>query len=211
MATEYRLVWKAANGTTQTSLPLPLEKCRAFVMAPIWESMHIESREISGWTKLEDTMNHDSDGGNAIKDEEPLRTLSLGQAVDIALTRAADEIDRLLEGLVDVGCVWCQTTLGKFPRSSNQGSEASKLHVESCEKAPQFQMKKRIEELESENRDLRRLLFLTHSCEGTYGDDGEMQCSLCRIDFKRDAVGYIDLRIQERGLQRLKGETNDHH
>lgn len=50
----------------------------------------------------------------------------------------------------------------------------------------------------------RRLLFYAHGCDGKYGDDGEMQCNDCRIDFKRDAVGYIELRIQERGLQRLK-------
>lgn len=62
----------------------------------------------------------------------------------------------------------------------------------------------RIYDLERENKELRRLLWMNHGhiCElsperphsqpqrtGTYrmlyGDDGEMQCASCMVDFKR--------------------------
>lgn len=44
-----------------------------------------------------------------------------------------------------------------------------------------------IQELESENKLLRKLLWYRHGCElsALYGDDGEMQCNKCGIDFKR--------------------------
>lgn len=45
---------------------------------------------------------------------------------------------------------------------------------------------------EEENKELRKLLWLRHGCMGLYGDDGEMQCSKCMIDFKRDSVDKIE-------------------
>lgn len=41
---------------------------------------------------------------------------------------------------------------------------------------------------------LRRLLWLRHGCPMStlYGDDGEMQCSKCGIDFKRMSAGAIE-------------------
>jgi len=47
----------------------------------------------------------------------------------------------------------------------------------------------------SENKKLRRLLWLSHGCQGLYGDDGEMQCNECRIDFLRDSADDIELKI----------------
>lgn len=46
----------------------------------------------------------------------------------------------------------------------------------------------------TESEQLRELLWLRHGCTGLYGDDGEMQCSTCRIDFKRDSVKVIKKR-----------------
>jgi len=47
-----------------------------------------------------------------------------------------------------------------------------------------------------ENKKLRHLLWLNHNkCEGLYGDDGEMQCNECRIDFLRDSADEIELKI----------------
>lgn len=54
---------------------------------------------------------------------------------------------------------------------------------------------------------LRYLLWLTHPCLGKYGDDGEMQCSECRIDFKRDTAEHIERRIMERGRRLLERAT----
>jgi len=47
--------------------------------------------------------------------------------------------------------------------------------------------------LEMENQQLRELLWLNHGCGITalYGDDGELQCCQCVVDFKRWSVSEI--------------------
>ena len=49
------------------------------------------------------------------------------------------------------------------------------------------------EETLEENKKLRELLWIRHGCSfaSLYGDDGEMQCGNCLIDFKRDPVENI--------------------
>lgn len=59
-----------------------------------------------------------------------------------------------------------------------------------------------IEQLQAENQLLRVMLFLAHPCVGKYGDDGELQCNSCVIDFKRDSAIEIDARISMKALQR---------
>ncbi len=53
---------------------------------------------------------------------------------------------------------------------------------------------------------LRRLLWLNHGCifASLYGDDGEMQCNKCLIDFKRDSEDEIDTKITNNNINRLK-------
>ena len=50
-----------------------------------------------------------------------------------------------------------------------------------------------------EIRELRRLLWIYHlkHTNHLYGDDGEMQCPVCRVDFKRDSVRFIGKRLHE--------------
>lgn len=50
---------------------------------------------------------------------------------------------------------------------------------------------------EAENRALRKLLWLRHhqTTAGLYGDDGEMQCGRCMIDFKRNTAEEIEQRF----------------
>jgi len=50
---------------------------------------------------------------------------------------------------------------------------------------------------------LRKLLWLNHGCEhaALYGDDGEMQCNSCMIDFKRDSEDVIENKIIARRIQ----------
>jgi len=57
--------------------------------------------------------------------------------------------------------------------------------------------------VDEENKELRKLLWLRHGCEISrlYGDDGEMQCGYCMIDFKRDSLQQI-----QKGL---RGVDND--
>lgn len=50
-----------------------------------------------------------------------------------------------------------------------------------------------VRELEAEEALLRRLLWLRHGCpvQTLYGDDGEMQCGTCGIDFVRATAETI--------------------
>jgi len=51
-----------------------------------------------------------------------------------------------------------------------------------------------------ENKQLRELLWLRHGCKFTdlYGDDGEMQCHKCNIDFLRlPAIEIRDVWIKK--------------
>lgn len=63
----------------------------------------------------------------------------------------------------------------------------------------------------SSNREIRKLLWLRHGCpiQALYGDDGEMQCSICLVDFLRDSVEDIEskfLRAKwEEPVPELKG------
>ncbi len=55
---------------------------------------------------------------------------------------------------------------------------------------------------------LRELLWLNHGCPVhiLYGDDGEMQCGRCLIDFKRHDVKFIEERFQNR----IRMAMNEH-
>ena len=46
-----------------------------------------------------------------------------------------------------------------------------------------------------DEKKLRKLLWLHHGCDNLYGDDGEMQCSKCWIDFKRDSIEQIEKQL----------------
>jgi len=52
---------------------------------------------------------------------------------------------------------------------------------------------------------LRHLLWLRHGCPSAalYGDDGEMQCSVCLIDFKRLPATAIADRFERLGRAQL--------
>lgn len=53
---------------------------------------------------------------------------------------------------------------------------------------------------------LRRLLWLVHGhCDfaALYGDDGEMQCNSCMIDFKRDTPERIEARLMELAITKF--------
>ena len=56
----------------------------------------------------------------------------------------------------------------------------------------------------AENDKLRELLWLRHGCGGLYGDDGEMQCGRCILDFKRDPVEVIEERWRSAGERAVR-------
>lgn len=64
-----------------------------------------------------------------------------------------------------------------------------------------FDVADHISQLEAENKSFRRLLFGFHSCSGVYGDDGEMQCNRCFIDFKRDSAAAIKAKLSQKALE----------
>ena len=67
-----------------------------------------------------------------------------------------------------------------------------------------------VEHLCDENRRLRALVWSTHICTRThssmclYGDDGEMQCSICLLDFRRTPIDEIEMRLQLLALERMQ-------
>lgn len=51
---------------------------------------------------------------------------------------------------------------------------------------------------------IREYLWLSHGHQGLYGDDGEMQCGQCLLDFKRDSFDRIVsqlIQLKERGIR----------
>ena len=63
-----------------------------------------------------------------------------------------------------------------------------------------------IERLKFDNRKLRYLLARQHDSAKhmIYGDDGELQCSGCWIDFRRDPVADIERKLYEAGMRELQ-------
>lgn len=60
--------------------------------------------------------------------------------------------------------------------------------------------------LEEENRTLRYLLAVGHDSVShrIYGDDGELQCPVCHIDFVRDPAKDIKRKLEESGMRELR-------
>ena len=54
-----------------------------------------------------------------------------------------------------------------------------------------------------DERILRELLWLNHGHMGLYGDDGEMQCGICCLDFKRDSAKKIKDEFERQGIEQL--------
>jgi hypothetical protein len=61
-------------------------------------------------------------------------------------------------------------------------------------------LNKRAEDLEFK---YRRALWLRHGHMALYGDDGEMQCGKCVIDFKRTSLEVIEAKLQQLAMDAL--------
>lgn len=57
---------------------------------------------------------------------------------------------------------------------------------------------------------LKELLWLRHGCDisALYGDDGEMYCSHCNIDFKRSSAHSLEEAFYRNGQKRFVLEVN---
>lgn len=64
---------------------------------------------------------------------------------------------------------------------------------------------------EAEMQKLRKIIWLIHGCDisSMYGDDGEMRCNKCMVDFKRMSVKEIILKIHETRMDDLEKRVND--
>lgn len=62
--------------------------------------------------------------------------------------------------------------------------------------------------LVKENKELRKLLWLRHGCEiaSLYGDDGELQCGKCMIDFRRDSAESINEKWFKQGKEAVQAQ-----
>lgn len=60
-------------------------------------------------------------------------------------------------------------------------------------------------EMSADELTLRRLLWLRHGCapHTLYGDDGELQCATCMLDFRRMSAREIDQRFYDIGVRKL--------
>ena len=61
------------------------------------------------------------------------------------------------------------------------------------------------EDVREDEMILRKLLWLNHRFDinALYGDDGELSCGNCLIDFKRDSAEDIQNKFIQRGLEKL--------
>lgn len=58
----------------------------------------------------------------------------------------------------------------------------------------------KVKELGAEKSKAMQLLWLTHGHVGLYGDDGEQQCGVCGLDFKRMSPAEIEASWQRMAL-----------
>ncbi|TAL42344.1 MAG: NUDIX hydrolase [Salinibacterium sp.] len=80
------------------------------------------------------------------------------------------------------------------------------FHDELREKCPICARAATIGTLTDDNMKLRYMLWLRHDAQHAgvlYGDDGEMQCAACGIDFRRFSVKEIEARFTAIGIERL--------
>ena len=73
-----------------------------------------------------------------------------------------------------------------------------------------YEIEKLEKQLDEKNKEInlfRLLLWLNHGCDfsNLYGDDGEMQCNKCIIDFKRSKPEDILEKWYENSMKEING------
>ena len=66
-------------------------------------------------------------------------------------------------------------------------------HEDKCPQTRVHELYGIVQEVYEDVKKFRQLLWLNHGCpiSKLYGDDGELQCSQCRVDFLRDSPQQI--------------------
>ena len=64
---------------------------------------------------------------------------------------------------------------------------------------------------ETENKILRKLLWIRHGCpfSALYGDDGEMQCHICMIDFKNQSAKTMEETFSRIGMEKYAQQIKE--
>lgn len=77
--------------------------------------------------------------------------------------------------------------------------------LESMDKDKTVEIADIFDAIEEENQILRRFLWLNHGCDHRYlyGDDGEMQCNKCILDFKRMDIKTIMRFIESKNFDKF--------
>ncbi len=109
----------------------------------------------------------------------------------------------LVVALEQLPCSCRELAMGEIPGSAlNDGCTAMRLICARCaaltNTAPLL-----AQHDAGVEQPFRKLLWIFHGCSGLYGDDGEMQCGKCLIDFRRDPIGIIQKQLTSRTLQKL--------
>lgn len=102
----------------------------------------------------------------------------------------------------------CDAALKRATDAEGERDAALALASDACSehnsKAVQYiDLGEQFEALQGKETELRRLLWLRHGCplHALYGDDGEMQCSACVLDFKRATPEKIYDRFMDAGVK----------
>jgi hypothetical protein len=92
----------------------------------------------------------------------------------------------------------------RAPKGRNQMSEYLELVRQNTElRNERDSLLTCLNAAERELETARRLLWLRHGHTGLYGDDGEMQCGQCVLDFKRQPLDEIEANFKRQALKAL--------
>ena len=74
-----------------------------------------------------------------------------------------------------------------------------------------MRMQEELARLRADNRLLRYLLAMAHNSAThlIYGDDGELQCGACLVDFVRDPASTIHKKIKDARLREIQRAFED--
>ena len=137
---------------------------------------------------------------------ERIADVSALAAADVALGAGSGDGKEAFEALLDEfqhACRQIEASTGtwKYDREA--------LHDARKDILAAWQASRSRRDEYTEAADLRRLLWMAHPGVGKYGDDRQMQCGACLIDFKRDSVELMQQRIED-GIARAARAKESH-
>lgn len=105
-------------------------------------------------------------------------------------------------------CRFCRGTGRRIHHPSESSLDAPDREDELLQRARAAedraqQLQAELAHAQEEGRQLRKMLWLKHGhYSALYGDDGEQQCPVCLLDFKRHPVAVIEKRFADIAMQK---------